>query len=347
MGMGGLVDMIWHSSSRLFIVSGVCTVTSLCLFLASYRRSKAREAAIGAAKEALPKEYEALLVACHVWEDYMERCEDEKKEKIKNILEHIYHALDEYDQDLRLSYPTSSVDSFVSAEEAEEDLDEGIFEDIIVDEDDQGTEFYEEGIKQGYVPVRTMQLDKVGCQSEEEYMAKVYCLRLAYDRLLKNKKISKWFQKSGRWLIERILIKANAELEGFHEAYDALMAYVTSKTCEQIGEELKCRRVVQGGFYDVALDYALMDSFSDLESPPAFVIAIMENKWLPLAMKNAALETATRTVLMAKQKALPSKGGYMSHMYRLAYYVSSSFAIGFLGPKDCELYEVCNAMKGL
>jgi len=38
-------------------------------------------------------------------------------------------------------------------------------------------------------------------------------------------------------------------------------------------------------FYDVVLDFILMDAFDDLENPPSSVIAVVSNRWLSNGFK--------------------------------------------------------------
>merc|ERR1711997_734066 len=46
-------------------------------------------------------------------------------------------------------------------------------------------------------------------------------------------------------------------------------------------EELKSRNVQCTNFFDICLDYILIDSFEDLESPPSSVLAVMKNRGCP------------------------------------------------------------------
>ena len=39
--------------------------------------------------------------------------------------------------------------------------------------------------------------------------------------------------------------------------------------------------------YDVALDFVLLDAFSDLERPPATVLAVLHNTWITDGMKKS------------------------------------------------------------
>jgi len=40
-------------------------------------------------------------------------------------------------------------------------------------------------------------------------------------------------------------------------------------------------------FYDVALDFILLDSFDDIANPPTAVSTVMQNKWLTDGMKQS------------------------------------------------------------
>lgn len=50
---------------------------------------------------------------------------------------------------------------------------------------------------------------------------------------------------------------------------------------------LFCLKVFQMSFYDVVLDFVLMDAFDDLANPPAPVVSIMQNKWLADYLKES------------------------------------------------------------
>lgn len=46
-------------------------------------------------------------------------------------------------------------------------------------------------------------------------------------------------------------------------------------------------QVVNVSFYDVALDFILLDSFDDIVNPPAAITAVMQNRWLTDGMKQS------------------------------------------------------------
>ena len=43
-------------------------------------------------------------------------------------------------------------------------------------------------------------------------------------------------------------------------------------------------------FYDVVLDFVLLDAFSDAETPPAAVTAVLNNRWLTQGFKESVGE---------------------------------------------------------
>jgi len=53
--------------------------------------------------------------------------------------------------------------------------------------------------------------------------------------------------------------------------------------------ELSTRGVKQMTFYDIVMDYILMDAFEDLEAPPTSVIAVIQNRWLSKGFKETVI----------------------------------------------------------
>lgn len=52
-----------------------------------------------------------------------------------------------------------------------------------------------------------------------------------------------------------------------------------------IEKELEQRNVKAMTFYDVVLDFIILDAFKDLDSPPASVIAVVNNRFLSNGFK--------------------------------------------------------------
>ena len=41
------------------------------------------------------------------------------------------------------------------------------------------------------------------------------------------------------------------------------------------------------GFYDIVLDFVIMDSFDDLANPPYVLTSVMQNSWLADSIKSS------------------------------------------------------------
>lgn len=49
-------------------------------------------------------------------------------------------------------------------------------------------------------------------------------------------------------------------------------------------------QVMAMNVYDVALDFVLLDAFSDLDHPPSTVLAVLQNTWITDRMKQSVCE---------------------------------------------------------
>lgn len=56
-----------------------------------------------------------------------------------------------------------------------------------------------------------------------------------------------------------------------------------------IQDELSIRGVKEMTFYDIVMDYILMDAFEDLETPPVSVISVIQNRWLSKGFKETVI----------------------------------------------------------
>lgn len=52
-------------------------------------------------------------------------------------------------------------------------------------------------------------------------------------------------------------------------------------------------QVVCMSFFDIVLDFILMDAFEDLENPPSSVLAVLRNRWLSDSFKETVRETGS------------------------------------------------------
>lgn len=207
---------------------------------------------------------------------------------------------------------------------------------------------YEEAlqlVKEGRVLCRTPRTELLGCYSDQDFLAKLHCVRQAFEGLLEDKSNQLFFGEVGRQMVTGLMTKAEKSPKGFLESYDEMLSYaLRPETWATTRLELEGRGVVCMSFFDIVLDFILMDAFEDLENPPSSVLAVLRNRWLSDSFKETALATACWSVLKAKRRLLMVPDGFISHFYSVSEHVSPVLAFGFLGPKP-QLAEVCGFFK--
>uniref|UniRef100_A0A8C6YG24 Mitoguardin 2 n=1 Tax=Naja naja TaxID=35670 RepID=A0A8C6YG24_NAJNA len=207
---------------------------------------------------------------------------------------------------------------------------------------------YEEAlqlVKDGLVLCRTFRTELLGCYSDDDFLAKLHCIRQAFKELLVVDNNQTFFGEVGKRMVMGLMTKAEKNTKGFLESYGEMLHYtLRQETWPTTQKELEGRGVVCMNFFDIALDFILMDALEDLENPPSSVVAILRNRWLSDSFKETALATACWSVLKAKRRLLMVPDGFISHFYSVSEHVSPVLAFGFLGPKQ-QLCEVCSFFK--
>lgn len=254
-----------------------------------------------------------------------------------------HHSGSENGQDADMS----GAESFASAQDMVADLRE--FEEFTeIFPDVELLPLYQTALRQlenTGIPYRTLRTELVKCGSDGEYLAKLHCLRLAFQHVLKDHTNYLWFADAGRQILADLLLYADRDPKDFLIGYEEMMKYLQDlRNWHEIEEELISKGVKALTFYDVVMDYILMDAFEDLESPPSSVTAVVQNRWLSNGFKETALTTAVWSVLKAKRKMLKFPNGFMAHFYTISEQLSPLLAWGFLGP-DESLKETCTFFK--
>nr|XP_033817290.1 mitoguardin 2 isoform X2 [Geotrypetes seraphini] len=207
---------------------------------------------------------------------------------------------------------------------------------------------YEEAlqlVRDSKISCRTLRTELLGCYSDQDFLAKLHCVRQAFHELLQEERNCQFFGEVGRRMVMGLMIKAEKNPKGFLESYEEMLQYALKEdTWTSTQRELQGRGVVCMNFFDIALDFILMDAFEDLENPPASVLAVLRNRWLSDSFKETALATACWSVLKAKRRLLMVPDGFISHFYSVSEHVSPVLAFGFLGPKE-QLSEICSFFK--
>ncbi|XP_027733533.1 mitoguardin 2 isoform X1 [Empidonax traillii] len=207
---------------------------------------------------------------------------------------------------------------------------------------------YEEAlqlVKEGKVACRTLRTELLGCYSDQDFLAKLHCVRQAFQELLEDESNQLFFGEVGKQMVIGLMTKAEKNPKAFLESYEEMLRYaMKQETWPTTQQELEGRGVVCMSFFDIVLDFILMDAFEDLENPPSSVLAVLRNRWLSDSFKETALATACWSVLKAKRRLLMVPDGFISHFYSVSEHVSPVLAFGFLGPKQ-QLSEVCSFFK--
>jgi hypothetical protein len=107
-----------------------------------------------------------------------------------------------------------------------------------------------------------------------------------------------------------------------------MVNFAQTTSWELIQDELATRSVLHLNFFDIVLDFILLDAFEDLENPPGAILAAINNRWLSQGFKESALSTAVWTVLKAKRRLLKYPNGFISHFYSINEHLVPTLALG-------------------
>lgn len=183
------------------------------------------------------------------------------------------------------------------------------------------------------------------CESQEEYLAKVACLRNAFQDILYEKENCTFFIDCGREILENFLSNSPNDLQNCLRAYQDMLEYVGDESnFSSIAAEIKARRIPVLSFYDLVIDYIILESLDDLESPPAVISSILSNKWVSAKFRQSACLSAVTTALKYKRSQLKCQKGFFALFYSVLDHLSPTLAWGFLG-SDEELQARCEFLR--
>ncbi|XP_072918680.1 mitoguardin 1 isoform X2 [Hemitrygon akajei] len=240
----------------------------------------------------------------------------------------------------------ASTDSFVSAAELTEHRDH------------RGSAYglgswchlplYEEAMQlaeEGKVFCRVLRTELLECVGDSDFLAKVHCVRQAFQVILSDASNIKYFAEMGKKILSAIMMKAHKNPKRFVEVFEDMMFFLQQTDhWETTQRELASRGVKYMNFYDVVLDFILMDSFEDLENPPSSIQNIVNNRWLNNSFKETAVASSCWSVLKTKRQQMKVPNGFIAHFYSVCEHISPVLAWGFLGPRN-SLYDLCCFFK--
>ncbi|XP_051868775.1 mitoguardin 1 isoform X2 [Pristis pectinata] len=240
----------------------------------------------------------------------------------------------------------ASTDSFVSAAELTEHRDH------------RGSAYglgswchlplYEEAMhlaEDGKVFCRVLRTELLECVGDSDFLAKVHCVRQAFQVILSDATNIKYFAEMGKKILSAIMMKAHKNPKRFAEVFEEMMFFLQQTDhWDTTQQELASRGVKHMNFYDVVLDFILMDSFEDLENPPSSIQNVVNNRWLNNSFKETAVASSCWSVLKTKRQQMKVPNGFIAHFYSVCEHISPVLAWGFLGPRN-SLYDLCCFFK--
>lgn len=125
------------------------------------------------------------------------------------------------------------------------------------------------------------------------------------QHLLQQAKTREEFSTVGCDVMTQFLLMANRDAEPFDSAFRDMMSFIADPMQWAVmEEELTERGVVRLTFYDIALDFTLLDAFDDLDRLPGTIVSVLQNRWLTDRMKESALSAGIWAIIKAKKSML-------------------------------------------
>uniref|UniRef100_A0A672L751 Mitoguardin 1 n=1 Tax=Sinocyclocheilus grahami TaxID=75366 RepID=A0A672L751_SINGR len=246
---------------------------------------------------------------------------------------------------LRDSISIASTDSFVSAAELSEHREMRSAHAL-------GSlchhPFYEDALQmaeEGKISCRVLRTEVLECLGDTDFLAKLHCVRQACQVILCERATRAFLADTGKSILSSIIVKARKSPKRFEEVFEEMICFLEqTEHWENTEMELSARGVKHLDFYDIVLDFILMDSFEDLENPPISIQNVVNNRWLNNSFKETAVASSCWSVLKQKRQNMKVQDGFIAHFYAVCEHISPVLAWGFLGPKS-SLHDLCCFFK--
>nr|XP_006129638.1 mitoguardin 1 [Pelodiscus sinensis]XP_006129639.1 mitoguardin 1 [Pelodiscus sinensis] len=246
---------------------------------------------------------------------------------------------------LRDTLSIASTDSFVSAAELTEHKE---FRNACGLESLCHCPLYEEAMhlaEEGKIYSRILRTEMLECLGDSDFLAKLHCIRQAFQVILSETANRIFLAESGRKILSALIVRARKNPKKFEEVFDEMIHFLEQTDHWANTEmELAARGVKNLNFYDIVLDFILLDSFEDLENPPTSIQNVVNNRWLNSSFKETAVASSCWSVLKQKRQQIKVPEGFFAHFYAICEHISPVLAWGFLGPRN-SLYDLCCFFK--
>lgn len=287
--------------------------------------------------------------------------------KLKSLLQRAYHLQEEFEGVLGMSGSSSQAEKLVEMF-SNEDLEDGCLRDSISVADSTDSfvsaaelnehrelrsvlghhPFYEEALQlaeDGDISCRVLRTEMLDCLGDLDFLAKLHCVRQACELILCERTTRTFLSETGKKILSSIIVKAHKSPSRFEEVFEELVSFLENTDhWENTEVELATRGVRHLNFYDIVLDFILMDSFEDLENPPISIQNVINNRWLNSSFKETAVASSCWSVLKQKRQHMKVQDGFIAHFYSVCEQISPVLAWGFLGPES-SLHDFCCFFK--
>ncbi|XP_016333573.1 mitoguardin-1-like isoform X2 [Sinocyclocheilus anshuiensis] len=208
--------------------------------------------------------------------------------------------------------------------------------------------FYEDALQmaeEGKISCRVLRTEVLECLGDTDFLAKLHCVRQACQVILCERATRAFLADTGKRILSSIIVKGRQSPTRFEEVFEEMICFLEqTEHWENTEMELSARGVKHLDFYDIVLDFILMDSFEDLENPPISIQNVVNNRWLNNSFKETAVASSCWSVLKQKRQNMKVQDGFIAHFYAVCEHISPVLAWGFLGPKS-SLHDFCCFFK--
>ncbi|XP_044288261.1 mitoguardin 1 isoform X2 [Varanus komodoensis] len=167
---------------------------------------------------------------------------------------------------------------------------------------------YEEAMhlaEEGKIYSRVLRTETLECLGDSDFLAKLHCIRQGFQVILSDTTNRIFLVESGRKIFCALIERARKNPKKFEEVFDDMISFLEQTDHWTNTEmELAACGVNHLNFYDVVLDFILMDSFEDLENPPLSIQNVVNNHWLNSSFKETAVASSCWSVLKQKKEQM-------------------------------------------
>ncbi|KAL0966970.1 hypothetical protein UPYG_G00302900 [Umbra pygmaea] len=277
--------------------------------------------------------------------------------KLQSLVQRAYQLQEEFERAMGVSSETSSHSNIIGSHveipvTCRDDLDEEVScvrDSLSIASNDSfvsAAELAEQHREQrGRISCRVHRTELLQCLGDTDFLAKLHCVRQACQLILCEKSTRTFLAETGKKVLSTILIKACKSPKRFEEVFEEMLVFLEHpEHWENTALELGTRGVKHLNFYDVVLDFILMDSFEDLENPPISIQNVVNNRWLNTSFKETAVASSCWSGLKQKRLHMKVPDGFIAHLYSVCEQISPVLAWGFLRPKTA-LHHYCCLFK--